>query len=94
MDAAGCLQLCAGQRAGFEAAVHAMKEIFADEGTEGIWLVDASKAFNSLNRRAALLNMFHLCPPLATNRINTYRSASHLFIDDSSLLSQEGTTEL
>ena len=33
MDAAGCLQLCAAQRAGYEAAVHAMREIFADEGT-------------------------------------------------------------
>ena len=33
MDAAGCLQLCAAQRAGCEAAVHAMREIFTDEGT-------------------------------------------------------------
>ena len=87
MDAAGCLQLCAGQRAGCEAAVHAMREIFTDEGTEGILLVDASNAFNSLNRHAALLNMFHLCPLLATILTNTYRSASHLFIDGSSLLS-------
>ena len=84
---------CAGQHAGCEAAVHAMREIFADEGTEGILLVDASNAFNSLNHRAALLNMFHLCPPLATILTNTYRSASHLFIDGSSLLSQEGTTQ-
>ena len=93
MDAAGCLQLCTGQQAGCETAVHAIREIFADEGTEGILLVDASNAFNSLNRRAAFLNMFHLCPPLATILTNTYRSASHLFIDGSSLLSQEGTTQ-
>ena len=89
----GCRWLCAGQHAGCEAAVHAMRQIFADEGTEGTLLVDASNAFNSLNRRAALLNMFHLCPPLATILTNTYRSASHLFIDGSSLLSQEGTTQ-
>ena len=90
MDAAGCLQLCAGQQAGCEAAVHTMREIFADEGTEGILLVDASNTFNSLNHCAVLLNMFHLCPPAGDN---TCQSASHLFIDGSSLLSQEGTTQ-
>ena len=93
LDATGCLQLCAGQRAGCEAAVHAMRMIFADEDTEGVLLVDASNAFNSLNRHVALLNMFQLCPPLATILTNTYRSASSLFIDGTSLLSQEGTTQ-
>ena len=91
MDAAGCN--CVGQRAGCEAAVHAMREIFDDEGTEGLLLVDVSNAFNSLNHRAALLNMFRLCPSLATVLTNTYRSASSLFIDGTSLLSQEGTTQ-
>ena len=56
-------------------------------------LVDVSIAFNSLNRRAALLNMFHLCPPLATILTNTYRYASLLYIDGSSLLLQKGTTQ-
>jgi len=45
MDATGCLQLCAGQCAGCEAAAHAMRETFEDEGTKGILLVDASNAF-------------------------------------------------
>jgi len=93
MDAASCLQLCAGQRTDCEAAVHAMRKIFANEGNEGNLLVDASNAFNSFNHCAALLNMFHLCPPLATILTNTYQSASHLFIDGSFLLSQEGTTQ-
>ena len=70
-----------------------MRMIFADEDTEGVLLVDASNAFNSLNRHVALLNMFQLCPPLATILTNTYRSASSLFIDGTSLLSQEGTTQ-
>ena len=70
-----------------------MREIFADQDTEGVLLVDASNAFNSLNRHAALLNMFQLCPPLATILTNTYRSPSHLFIDGTSLLSREGTTQ-
>ena len=60
-----CLQVCAGQRSGCEAAIHAMRDIFSDSHTEGALLVDASNAFNSLNRRTALLNMFHLCPQLA-----------------------------
>ena len=54
--AAGCLQLCAGQHGSWEAVIHSMWEIFADEETEGVLLVDASNAFNSLNRQAALLN--------------------------------------
>ena len=71
MDATGCLQLCARQHTGCEAAVHAMREIFADQITEGILLVGASNAFNSLNCHATLLNMFHLCPPLTTILTNT-----------------------
>ena len=55
--------------------------------------VDASNAFDSLNRRAALLNMFHLCPPLAITLTNTYRNAAALFIDGNTLWSSEGTTQ-
>ena len=48
----GATQLCAGQEAGCEAAVHAMEWIFAaDEDTEAIILVDAINAFNCLNRK-------------------------------------------
>ena len=35
LDLDGCLQLCAGQCAGCEVAVHAMKMIFGNEDTEG-----------------------------------------------------------
>ena len=48
-EAAGPLQLCAGQIAGAEAAVHATREAFLNSNTEGVLLVDASNAFNSLN---------------------------------------------
>ena len=40
---------------------------------KGCLLVDASNAFNSLNRRAALHNVSVLCPPLSPVVINTYR---------------------
>ena len=49
LDTSGCLQLCASQRGGCEAAVHTMKKIFDDSDSEGVLLVDASNTFNSLN---------------------------------------------
>ena len=49
-EAAGSLQLFAGQDAGNEASVHAMRAIFCDDSTEAVLLVDASNAFNCLNR--------------------------------------------
>ena len=52
-DAVGTIQLCTGQDAGCEAAVHAMERVFADEDTEAMILVDASNAFNCLNRQAS-----------------------------------------
>ena len=53
MDASGSLQVCAGQRSGSEAAIHAMREIFEADETEAALLIDASNAFNSINRAAA-----------------------------------------
>ena len=56
-DAAGSLQLCAGQLSGCEAAVHSMYEVFQSSETEAAILVDASNAFNALNRQVALRNI-------------------------------------
>ena len=92
-DAAGSMQLCAGQIAGIESAVHAMRSIFLKEDTEAVLLVDASNAFNALNRQVALRNARHLCPSLANILINTYREPSELFVDGEVLWSEEGTTQ-
>ena len=70
-DVAGSIQLCAGQISGIEAAVHATQDIFQNDATEAIILVDASNAFNVLNRQTALHNIQKLCPTLATVLINT-----------------------
>ena len=64
IDATGPLQLCAGQDAGCEAAVHGIRHLYADTETEAILLVDATNAFNSLNTQVALRNILQLCPSL------------------------------
>ena len=92
-DAAGSMQLCAGQIAGVEAAIHFMREAFSAEDCEAVLLVDASNAFNSLNRECALRNIRFVCPPLATILINTYRNSTELFVGSETLLSAEGTTQ-
>ena len=56
-EAAGPLQVCAGHSAGAEAAIHAISEVFTEEETDGILLIDASKAFNHMNRFAAQHNI-------------------------------------
>ena len=91
--AAGPLQLCAGQLSGCEAAVHSMRQLFSSPEVEAVILVDASNAFNSLNRQAALFNIQHLCPSFSTVLLNTYRSNVNLYIGGETLLSEEGTTQ-
>ena len=92
-DASGCLQLCGGQISGIEAAVHAVRTAFDSDESEAALLVDASNAFNALNRQVALQNIRRSCPPIATALINTYRAPTELFVDGDALLSQEGTTQ-
>ena len=69
--AAGPLQTCASHGAGAEAAIHGMREIYERDDTEAVLLIDASNAFNRLNRAAALHNVQVLCPSLAKYIINT-----------------------
>ena len=91
---AGCLQLCAGQPAGCEAAAHAMSEIFAEEETDAILLIDASNVFNSLNRKTLLHNIRYLCPTLATYIRNCYGAPARLFVTGGiEISSSEGTTQ-
>ena len=92
--AAGPLQVCAGHNAGAEAAIHAMSQVFVEEGTDGILLIDASNAFNQMNRSAALHNIQIMRKEMALYVINTYRSPSRLFIcGGGEILSREGTTQ-
>ena len=71
------LQVCAGQYAGAEAAIHAMRELYNDKDCEAVLLVDALNAFDALNREAMMHNIGILCPTLTTFVQNTYRQPAH-----------------
>ena len=90
---AGSIQLCAGQIGGAEAAINAVRELFESNDTEAVLLVDAHNAFNSLNRQVALRYIPSLCPSLAPILINSYRDPANLYIDNTTILSHEGTTQ-
>ena len=92
-EAAGPLQLCAGQQAGCEAAVHALRTLFDDTSNDGLLLVDASNAFNSLNRALALVNIRKICPIISPILTNTYRTGAELFVMGEVIHSMEGTTQ-
>ena len=65
-EVAGSSQLCAGQLSGCEAAVHSVQTLFKSPDTEATMLMDATNAFNSLNRQATLYNIQPLCPSFST----------------------------
>ena len=60
---------------------------------EAIVLVDASNAFNSLNRKLALLNIHQPYPSIAIILTNCYCSEISLFIDRDIIFPSEGTTQ-
>ena len=94
INAAGSIQVCAGQKAGCEAAAHAMREIFEEEETDAVLFIDASNAFNSINRKAMIHNIQYLCPPMAMYMKNCYGTASRLFIaGGQEIESAEGSTQ-
>ena len=93
MKATGPLQLCGGHEAGCEAAIQTMRMVFEDPSTDAIIFVDASNAFNNLNRKVALYNIQFLCPVASKILINCYRSSTALYVGGTVIRSQEGTTQ-
>ena len=94
MSAAGTLQLCVGIESGVEANVHSMREIFAEDDTEGVIQVDANNAFNTFNRSVLLHNIWILCPEIATYTTNCYAKPARLFVTGGvEIQSEEGTTQ-
>ena len=91
---AGTLQVCAGQDASVEAAIHAMYDLFQQEETEAVLLVDVENAFNSINRKAMLHNIYITYPILSTFVSNCYLVPARLFIlGNKEIKSKEGKTQ-
>ena len=81
-------------KAGCEAAVHAMSMIFAEDETDALLFVDASNAFNSINRKVMLHNIQYICPSMYVYTYNCYSVTSRLFVQGGKEIeSAEGTTQ-
>ena len=90
----GSLQVCAGQAGGCEAAIHAMRNVFEDEESDAILLIDAANAFNSMNRATMLENIKKICPIVYTYAFNCYATHARLFVlGGQEIRSCEGTTQ-
>ena len=88
------LQLCVGQEGGCEAAVHAMVDIFEDHNCQGIIQIDATNAFNTINRKVLLHNISYLCPEIAIFTINCYPLPARLIVvGGHEIDSKEGATQ-
>jgi hypothetical protein len=99
-------QLATSMPAAIEGGTHAMRELFQLLGDEdhadgyGMLLVDASNAFNAVNRTAAMWNARQTWPSAARFLFNTYRGYNLLIIRSSVspgsgtiMLSREGVTQ-
>ena len=92
-QAARSLQVCAGQDAGAEAAIHAMYNLFQKDETKAVLLVDAENAFNSTNRKAMLHNISITCPILSTF-VSNFLFLYRLFIlGNKDIKCKEGRTQ-
>ena len=94
IDSSSSVQMCSGQEAGCEAVIHSMRELFEDQESEAVRLVDAANAFNNINRKALIRNIEVLCPIFGRYVKNCYKIPVRLFvIGGKEILSREGTTQ-
>ena len=95
----GTDQLCGGMKCGNEGAVHVVADPFEDNHSLptgwGVLLVDASNAFNSLNRAALLWIVRILWPCCSCFVFNTYRGWAPLIVraTEELLFSRDGVTQ-
>ena len=84
--------MCLGQKCGIEHAIHTLRGEFDADESSSILLIDASNAFNLLNRKLALENIETICPSLVTALRNSYSKPSDIFVNGTKLKSEEGVT--
>ena len=71
-----------------------MNQVFNEEGADGVLLIDATNAFNQMNRAVDMHNIGITCKEIVLYIINTYRSPSRLLISGKGeISSREGTTQ-
>ena len=88
------MQHSAGQEVGAEAAIHAMRDIFANKDTEAVLLIDAENALNPINRKVMLHNLNFICPIITTGITNCYITPARLFVvGGGEILSKEKITQ-
>jgi len=88
------IQVCVGVPSACEVSVALLQHRFADPDCDGVLLVDASNAFNAMNRQAALNNIPIVCPAAGQIFRNTYQENISLFVAGGySLSSREGTCQ-
>ena len=75
-DIYGTSQLCGGVCSGIKGAIHTVCDLFNEHQEEGwgVLLIDASNAFNNINRQAVLWNFRVLWPTCSLFLFNTYRA--------------------
>jgi Reverse transcriptase (RNA-dependent DNA polymerase) len=100
-NACGTDQLCAGLESGIEGGLHDITSLWEqklDEEEYGFLLIDASNAFNELNRIAMLWVVSHEWPSGARFVFNCYRHYTTMVIRSNDrtgafILSKEGVTQ-
>ena len=67
--------------------------MFEDDNTEAAMLVDATNAFNLLNRQTTLINIHTICQSIVIVFTNMYRGDGNLYIQEQVLKSKGGVIQ-
>jgi len=87
-------QLCVGLPSACEVAVRVLSHLYESDLVDGILLVDASNAFNAMNREVAKHNIPRVCPAAGRVFLNTYNGEIPLFLANGDVVgSREGTCQ-